>query len=42
MTVLALDLQEILQRIESRDARIGIIGMGYVGDCIFPPFGICH
>ncbi len=32
MTVVAVDgLHEIIQRIESREARIGIVGMGYVG-----------
>jgi phosphoglycerate dehydrogenase-like enzyme len=32
MTVVAVDgLHKIIQRIESREARIGIVGMGYVG-----------
>jgi UDP-N-acetyl-D-glucosamine dehydrogenase len=32
MNVVAVDgLHEIIQRIESREARIGIVGMGYVG-----------
>ena len=32
MTVTTLDkTAELLQRIESRQARIGIVGMGYVG-----------
>ena len=32
MTELGVDkLQGIRQRIESREARIGIVGMGYVG-----------
>src|ERR1022692_2908165 len=32
MTVVAVDgLHEIIQRIETREARIGIVGMGYVG-----------
>ena len=32
MTVTSLDkTAELLQKIESRQARIGIVGMGYVG-----------